>query len=159
MHCHDLVRAIPFCCAVTIGLAAAGCNRGPQTTNVAEVQSQTAKPANQPMTVAGCLKAGEAAGTYVLTAARTAGGTGETATYQLVGPQAANLQDHVGRQVEVSGTMQAQQEIASTAPAQPAPNERATGTAGTPTVQTRTEVDIRRLSLASVKPLGEKCEM
>jgi hypothetical protein len=158
MYRHHIVRAIPLCCVLAAGLGAAGCNRGQETT-VSETQAQTAQPANQPMTVAGCLKAGEAEGTYVLTAARTAGGANETATYQLVGPQAQNLQDQVGHQVEVSGTMQAQQEIASTAPAQPAANERATGTSGTPTVQTRTEVDIRRLAVASLKPLGDKCDM
>lgn len=158
MHRHYTVRSVLCCFVLTLGLAGTACNRGPKATAVAESQAQTAQPANQPMTISGCLKAGEAEGTFVLTAARTAGSSGETATYHLVGPQANNLQEHIGRQVQVSGTMQAQQEIASNAPAQPA-NERATGTTGTPTVQTRTEVDIRRLAVTSLKPIGDKCEM
>jgi hypothetical protein len=156
MHPHYIVRSVVFCFFLALGLAGTGCNRGPKATVVAESQAQTAQPANQPMTVSGCLKAGEADGTFVLTAARTTGSSGETATYHLVGPQANNLQEHVGRQVEVIGTMQAQQEIASNAPAQPA-NERATGTSGT--VQTRTDIDIRRLAVTSLKPIAEKCEM
>ena len=158
MHRHYIVRPVLFASVLALGLASAGCNRGEKATVVAESQVQTAQPANQPLTVSGCLKAGEADGTFVLTAARSTGSTGETANYHLVGPQANNLQEHVGRQVEVSGTMQAQQETASTAPARQA-DERATGTSGTPVVQTKTEVDIRRLAVTSLKPIGEKCEM
>jgi hypothetical protein len=145
---------------MTLGLAATACNRGAQDGPVAEKQELATQAANQPMTVAGCLKAGEAAGTFMLSAGRTTGGVGDTANYQLVGAQTNNLQDHVGYRVEVNGTMQSQQEIATTATPQPAANERATGTSGTPTVQTKTEVDIRRLSVSSVKRLGDdKCEM
>ena len=148
--------------ALSVGLAmAAGvtaCNRSEDTRPVTEVQTQTAQPTNQPVTVAGCLKAGEAADTYILTTARS-GGSGETATYQLVGNQAGTMKDHVGHRVEVNGTIVAEQEIASTASALPADKERATGTAGTPKVQTKTEIEIRRLSVASVKPLDDKCEM
>jgi hypothetical protein len=144
-------------------IAAGACNRGETTTTSPEMQTQTAQPAaNVPMTVAGCVKAGEAADTYVLTTAR-AEGSGDTATYELVGSQTANLEDHIGKRVEVSGTLEAQQEIASraTAKAEPADKggDRATGTSGTPTVQTRTEIDIKRLSVSSIKPLEDKCEM
>ena len=143
-------------------IAAGACNRGPETTTTKpEVQTQTAQTANMPMTVSGCLKAGEAADTYVLTTARTEGST-DAATYQLVGSQTANLREQIGRRVEVSGTLQAQQQIAATGTAQTKPDksaERATGTIGTPTVQTRTEIDIKRLSVSSVKPTGEKCDL
>ena len=159
MQRDESMRLILLCTMMTFGLSSAACQREPKGTIVAESQSQTAQPANQPITVAGCLNAGEAADTYVVTAARTTGGSAETATYQLVGERAVNLQDHVGHRVEVSGTVQTQHEIAASAPAQPAPNERATGTTGTPTVQTRTEIDIRRLAVTSLKPLGDKCEM
>ena len=158
MHSHRIAKSIIVSGGVVLAIASGACNRKQDTRPVSEVQTQTAQPANQPMTVSGCLKAGEAADTYVLTAART-DGAGDTATYQLVGPQAVNMNDHVGRRVEVNGTLIAQQEIASTASPLPAEKERATGTTGTPTVQTRTEIDIKRLTVASVKPLGDKCEM
>jgi hypothetical protein len=146
---------------VFAALAAGACNGDQETTTTTrpEVQTQTAQQANMPMTVTGCLKAGDAADMFVLTAAQSEGSV-ETATYQLVGAEGTNLQDHVGRQVQVSGTVQGQQEIATRGTAQ-ATSEEARGTAGgaTPTVQTRTEIDIKRISVDSVKPVGDKCEM
>jgi hypothetical protein len=120
----------------------------------AERQAQTAQPANTPITIAGCLKAGESGDTFVLAVAQTAG-AGDTATYHLTGNAGVNLRDHVGQSVEVNGTVRAEQELASRAPAQPA--EGATGTSGTPTVQTRTEIEIKQLDVASVRPLGGTC--
>lgn len=141
---------------LSAALAGAACNRDrDKMTPATEVQSQSAQPANTPLTVAGCVKAGDADDTYVLTTAR-AEGAAEPATYQLVGSQTASLRDHVGRRVEVSGTMQAQQEVASRSTAQS--TERPTGTIGKPTVQTRSEVDIKRLSVSSIRPLGDKCD-
>jgi hypothetical protein len=141
-------------CGFTVVLLTAGCERGEETAPVAERQSQSAQPANTPTTIAGCLKAGEATDTFVLTVAQAAGG-GDTATYHLTGNQGVNLRDHVGHNVEVSGTIRAQQELASRGSAQPA--ERATGTSGSPSVQTRTEIDIKQLDVASVRPLGGNC--
>jgi hypothetical protein len=146
--------ALWLACGLTLALAAGACGGGDEEAPVAERQAQTAQPANTPTTIAGCLKAGEAADTFVLSVAQTQG-SGDTATYHLTGSEGVNLRDHVGQNVEVSGTIRAQQELASRAPAQPA--ERATGTSGTPTVQTRTEIDIKQLDVASVKPLGGSC--
>jgi hypothetical protein len=152
-------------CATSLVLCtvvfASACSRGEETKTVTpEVQTQRSQAGNMPMTIAGCVKAGDAADTYVLTAAR-AEGSADSATYQLVGAQTANLREQIGRRVEVSGTLEAQQEIAAqaTAQAKPKDDERPTGTAGTPTVQTKTEIDIKRLSVASIKPLGDKCDM
>jgi hypothetical protein len=134
-----------------LSFGASGCKRD-RATPVAE--SQTTSPervTNQPMTVAGCLRAGEAADTFVL----TTGGT-DVATYNLVGDTAVNLRDHVGKQVTVEGILTAQQATAARA-ATPAP-DRATGTAGTPTVETRTAVDIRRLEVRTVRPTTEDCK-
>lgn len=139
-------------------VASGACNREPEKlTTAAESQTQAATPTNMPTTVAGCVKAGEAADTFVLTTARAEGAPADAATYELVGDQVAGLRDHIGRRAEVSGTVQARQEIASSSTAKPA-DERATGTSGTPTVQTRTEIDIKRLSVTSVKRLDEKCD-
>ena len=120
-----------------------------------DVQTQSAQPANIPLTVTGCLKAGQADDLLVLTTARTEG-SGEAATYHLVGDETAKLREHIGRRVEVNGTVQAQQETASRTTARP--EERPTGTSGTPTVQTRTEIEIKRLSVSSATPLDEKCD-
>lgn len=155
------VQFVRSCVAAAVVAAAAvtgGCNRAEEPETVSTGQSQSAQPANQPLTAVGCLKAGEADGTFVLTAARTTG-SDQTATYQLVGPAGVNLQDHIGQRVEVSGTIQAQQEVASRTTAVPAEEDRPSGTSGTPTVVTKTEIDIKRVSVAAVKPLGETCEM
>ena len=148
MQRHQLIVAV-----AVATFAIAGCKRG--STPAAEVQSQTAQQSSQPTTISGCLKVGEAADTYVLSAKRTEGST-DTATYQLVGSGGANLREHVGHNVEVTGTIQATEEVASRTGAQP--TNRATGTAGTPTVQTRTDVEIKRLQVNSVKPLGNRCD-
>lgn len=152
------VSTMLFAGVAAAALASGACNRGEEAkTTTPEVQSQTTQPASTPMTVAGCVKAGEAADTYVLTAAR-AEGNSETATYQLVGEQTDALKDQIGKQVQVTGTLEAQSQIASSSTAT-APKESATGTAGTPTVQTRTSLEINRLTVTGVTPLGDKCDM
>ena len=152
-------RAILTSIILTGALAASGACRKSDPAPAVEVQTRTAQQTNMPLTVAGCLKAGEAEGTFVLTAARSEG-SGETATYHLSGGPGTSLQDQLGRKVEVTGTMEAQQEIASTSkPLTTDKDARPTGTAGTPTVETKTEIDIKRLSVSSVKPLGDKCDM
>jgi hypothetical protein len=140
-----------------VAVAAVGCNRNESSPPPAQVQSQSTLPANSPTTVTGCLKAGDAPASYVITTARTEGGS-ETATYQLMGNQGANLADHIGQRVEVSGVIRQTQELSSTERARPAQTEGTTGSAGKPVVETRTEVDIKRLEVNSVRPLGDRCE-
>jgi hypothetical protein len=138
-------------------VASPACNRSGKKTTAVEMQAQTpVQQPNQPVTVTGCVKAGEAANTFVLTAARTAG-SDQTATYQLRGPQANQLKDQVGHRVEVNGvlTMQQQTESLSTTET----DKKAKGTTGTPTVSTQTDVDLRQLDVHSVKPLNDRCEM
>jgi hypothetical protein len=141
----------------SVAVAAVGCSRNESTPPPAQVQSQTTLPANSPTTVTGCLKAGDAPASYVVTTARTEGGT-ETATYQLMGNAGTNLADHIGHQVEVTGVIRQTQELASTERARPAQTEGTSGSAGKPVVETRTEVDIKQLEVRSVKPVGDRCE-
>ena len=107
------------------------------------------------MTVNGCLRAGEAEDTFVLTVAQPSAAD-TPATYQLVGANTATLRGHIGERVEVSGVMTAQEQIASRA-VSPA-NPKATGTSGTPSVETQTVVNIKKLDVSAVKPLGDRCE-
>ncbi len=158
MYRKRIVSSYVFSAALATGLAVSGCGGSDESTAVSEAQSQTAQSTNQVVTVAGCLKAGDAENTYVLTAARTAGSE-DAATYQLEGRAVADLKDRVGERVEVTGTMTAAQEVASRTTAVPEEGERPTGTSGTPQVVTKTEVDIKRMSVTSVKPLAEDCEM
>jgi hypothetical protein len=139
-----------------VTIAAGSCKPAEeQMATSTDVQTQSAQQGNMPVTVTGCLKAGQADDMLVLTTAR-AEGSGDAATYQLVGDETAALREHVGRRIEISGTVQAQQEMASRTTARP--EDRPTGTSGTPAVQTRTEVEIKRLAVKSAKPLDEKCD-
>ena len=78
------------------------------------------------------------------------------ATYHLTGQPDVNFRDHVGRQVEVSGVLNAQQRIATRTTQDPAPN--ATGTSGSPQVSSATQLDVKRLEVKSIKPLAGACE-
>ena len=142
--------------AAMIAVAGGACSKGKK-----EMASETQVPGdvrtpNAPMTVAGCLRAGEASDTYVLAQDAAATGTTGTANYQLVGTGGVNLREHIGERVQVSGVLASQQEVASRST--PSQQEKATGTTGTPTVQTQTQVDIRTLRVNSLNPQGGKCE-
>ena len=146
---------VAFCCSAM--LVSGGCSSEPPAAPPAEATVQTpAVPQNNPMTLTGCLRAGEATDTFVMTTAQTQD-SAETATYHLTGVQGLNLRDHIGQQVEVSGVVRSEQEMASASPSRPA-DERATGTTGTPTVQTRTQLQVRQFEVSSIKPSGGKCE-
>ena len=161
---HGLAALALAGCASVVG-----CGGGGEKTAVPppEVQTQAAQPANQPTTVNGCLKAGDAPDTFVVTAART-GGSSDTATYQLIGGQGVKLADHIGRSVQVSGVVRETQELESRARAdasQPAATSGGAGSGGEanaggskPVVETRTEVQIKRLEVSEIKPTGDRCE-
>lgn len=160
---HQQVLRFVVCCGVLPAIMAAGaCARAEEeAAHVPQVQSEALHETDRPITVTGCLKAGEAANTFVLTAARADSGA-ETATYQLLISPEVDLRDEVGQQVQVNGTLQARQTATAQTLAVPADtdDDRPTGTAGgqdAPKVQTQTDVEINQLAVASVTPLGEEC--
>lgn len=164
MHRHQTLRALAFATLVSATAVTAACQREPEPASVPEVQAEALHHTDRPMTVSGCLKAGEAAQTFVLTAAQ-ADGAGETVTYQLIAQTAPELRDemqeHVGQMVRVTGTLHAQQAATVQTLAAPADagNDQPAGTAGTPMVQTRTDVTINQLTVESIAGLGEACGM
>jgi hypothetical protein len=141
----------------TTAIPTAACGRsGKQTSPAAEVQTQTpVQQMNTPLTVTGCLRAGDADDTFVLTTARSTEGE-QTATYQLLGGPSDQLRDQIGKRIEVTGVLSAQQRTESLSMTET--TRRAKGTSGTPTVSTRTDVDVRHFDVQSVKPLGDRCE-
>jgi hypothetical protein len=142
---------------VILSLAATACGGDEPQVPPATSQTQSSRQPNQPTSVTGCLRAGDAANTFVLTATAT-GDAAVPATYHLTSTGNANLQDHIGKRVEVSGVVEAQSQIATREAPKPADN--ATGTAGspgTPTVQTGTRLDVQRIDVASIRPTGESC--
>ncbi len=167
MQRTPIVQTVALTAALVAGLASTACSRGTdqEKTPVAEMQTQSSvQRANTPMTVAGCLRAGEAADTFVLTVSEQPGqagaataGTGQAGTYQLAGSPNVDFRSHTGQRVEVSGTLRAQAEVASRTTPAPA-DQKPTGTSGTPTVQTSTEVAIKQLDVSAIKALGDRCE-
>ena len=153
---RERIQSRWMCLALGALLTVIGCNRGK---TVPAAESQTATPVqstNSPMTVQGCLRAGDAAGTYVLTAARSATGE-QTATYQVHAAPNVPLAEHVGKQVEVSGVITTQQAVTTQAMPQPAKPADTAGTSGRPTVSTATELNMRRMDVQQIRHLGPNC--
>jgi hypothetical protein len=142
--------------ALLIATAAiVGCNREEPEVPSAQVQTESVQQTNAPTVVTGCLRATEAADTFVLTTAEIEEGL-PAATYQLHGTAGVHLADHVGKRIEVTGVVREQAQIA-TRDAARVPDDKATGTAGTPAVQTGTALTIRQLDVTSMKRAGGDC--
>ena len=158
------MRANPVTAALAVIALAYGsastvaCQRSNKNaTPTAQTQTATAAQAvNQPMTVTGCLRAGDASETFVLTASETKDGT-SPATYMLAANNGVNLRDNVGKHVEVTGVLSTEQQVSTTSPAT-APRNKPTGTSGTPTISTQTQLDMRRLEVNSLTKLGDSCD-
>jgi len=151
MRNHRLIGSTIVGVALAVSAAACGNNNDMQAP---ERQTTTGEQARmQETTISGCLKAGLDEQTFVLMARDQ---TQDTATYQLTGANGVNLSDHVNERVQVTGTLRAEQEFASAG--RTVEDDKAKGTSGTPVVETKTEVEVKRLVVAGVKPTGEKCE-
>ena len=139
--------------AVVLTLTSAACSRkasGPdlQTTTGAQARNDT-------VSVTGCLRQGLGENTFLVTSIDTSGSsTDPTTNYRLSGSKVA-LREYVGQQVQVTGTVRAEQEIASRGVAEA--EKPAKGTSGTPTVETQTELDVKDLTVDAVKPTGDRC--
>lgn len=140
-------------CAIA---ACVACGRSGEEVPALETQAVTPPQAQAtPERVTGCLRAGESDGTFILTAS-AADTRMPAATYQLLGSP-EGFRDHVGHRVEVTGTVVSEQ-IASAQGASMPAEERAKGTSGTPTVQSSTKVEVKRLRVASVTPVDGGCD-
>lgn len=140
--------------AAALAIAVGACSQ--QEMAAPERQTTTGEqPRMEETTVAGCLKAGMDENTYVLIAEGSTGAETASATYQLTNANNVNLQQHVNERVRITGTLRAQQEFASSA--RTVDEDRAKGTSGTPVIETKTEVDVKRIAVNSVQPSGQKC--
>jgi hypothetical protein len=143
-------RLISTGLAVAFAAAAAACSNEMQAPEQQTTMGE--RSLMTPTTVSGCLKVGLDENTFVLMARE---GSSDTATYQLTGANDINLRAHVDRHVEVTGTLRAEQEFAGAG--RSVEDDKAKGTAGTPVVETTTEVKVKRLVVNEVKPTGKKC--
>jgi hypothetical protein len=140
--------------------ASAGCGR--EADEAAPVAQQQAERSidniARNVTVQGCLRAGEAANTFVVTTSE-AEQEGSTRTYALnyaAGSQPEDLQEHVGKRVEVQGVVRSQQAVTGQTPATPPANEPV-GTGGEPRVQTSTTLAVEQLEVSALRPLADGC--
>jgi hypothetical protein len=98
---------------------------------------------------------------FVLTDLEADGGTAATETFQLIGNE-DELRQHVGKQVRVGGKAEPA-EVAEVRESTPPPSDKQqpTGTAGSadPSVstETRTRVEVRKLTVSLVEPTGATC--
>ena len=142
---------------ILLSASVAACGGDEPEVPAATTQSQTTTQPNTPATVTGCLRAGDAADTFVLTVSQTEEGT-TPATYHLTGDPGVNLQDHVGERIQVTGIVDRQAQFATREAPRPAENATGTaGSAGTPTVQTGARLNIQRLKVTSVKAADGEC--
>lgn len=153
-------RALLAAVALAGATMAAGCGREAEdATPVAQGQSERAiENLARDVRVLGCLRAGEAANTFVVTASE-AGPEGTTRTYALHYPaanQPDDLHDHVGRQVEVQGVVRAQDAVTSATPST-APANEPVGTGAEPRVRTTTTLAVEHLEVNTLRPLGTAC--
>jgi len=136
-----------------VSLAATACSKNEN--RAPELATKTAEqPVNQPKTITGCLKPGAATNTFVVTVAESEGAT-TTATYELMPKAGVEFNQYAGQNVELSGTLLTQQTVATSGTSESKP---AKGASGTPTVETKTELDIRKFAVESVKPTGSRCD-
>jgi len=150
MRHHPFAR---IAVALSVLTPAVGCSNKttvPEAQKTSGVQQRT-----EPITATGCLRSGIADGTFVLITVQPQD-SAKTANYQLTGQEGVNLRQYVGQQVEVSGTIRSEQEVTSSSGA--TQEKAAKGTSGTPTVETKTELDVRQLDVSAVKPTGGSCE-
>ena len=120
-----------------------------------EGQSVTAERDTElPRIIQGCLGAGGTENSYVLMA--DADDTGaDAATYNLEG-ELGSLAEHIGRRVEVRGTVVSSQVARARGPLMDA-EEQPEGTSGTPMVRAKSEVELKELQVDSLTPIDAEC--
>ena len=153
---------IVLAAALNVAIAGAACSSARGNENG---DGDRASGSGDAVTISGCLTGQD--GNFVLTAAPDAAGAvaaravadeRETHSYVLVG--GTNLQEQVGKRVEVVGTVEGSQRgidhdsKKTTTAAAPASGE-------TPTVSTKeeVEVEVRRLNVREVRPAAGTCQL
>ena len=168
-------RSIVGAAVLCVGLSAA-CGGGAPESETMQTEQQGTTPGNaagreemsgqaggrpEPANVDGCLT--EANGQFVLTTLQPEGGS--TQTYQLINADQQQLRPHVGREVRVAGEAEPARvaEVRETTPA--GSGTTGTGAAGTSgqqpqaqvSTESRTRLEMRRLSVINVTPTGDPC--
>ena len=146
--------------ALTFAVACAGCSptRG-------DARDSNANGSGDTVTIAGCLSTGQdgrfaltaAPGAAVATTARAMDDERDTHSYVLVGGE--NLQAHVGKRVEVIGTLSGGTQDMERTDTKKTESAPAASGGDTPTVKTKEEIDlqVRQLNVQRVRDLAPTC--
>jgi hypothetical protein len=155
-----------LCLSLGIGAASCARDRGDQSQSAADASQ---KADRDQVEVTGCLTANVETNQFVLTANttaltsltnRAAAGEAESYHYQLVG--GTNLQQYVGKEVMVKGSIEGKGKdvnIETKEPETTAPKSR--GEEVTPAIESKHEIEmqVERLNVASVTPTGSVCQV
>ena len=155
-------RTLIWVAALNFAVAGVGCSstRG----NEGEAGAN-ANSSGDTVTIAGCLSTGQdgrfaltaAPDTAVSTTARAMDNERDTHTYVLVGGD--NLQSHLGKRVEVIGTVSGRTQDMERKDTKKTETAPATTGGDTPTVKTEEEIDleVRQLNVRQVRDLAPTC--
>ncbi len=135
-----------------------GCSRTREAQPPA-AQTQTQSPVqtlNTPESVTGCLRAGDAPDTFVLTTSQTEDGR-PPITYEVIGAAGVNIKEHVGERVAINGVVREQQSTTTASASAPA-TDKPQGTSGTPNVQTTATLQMRRIEVSAINRAAGDCE-
>jgi hypothetical protein len=155
--------------SLSVALAATACSSDRDRNAASGNDRSRPAPGGDHVTVAGCLSGGPD-GRLVLTAAPDPGvatparvGMGERDTHSYVLVGGNDLQRHIGRRVEVTGTLVGRQQELERESKSQSESPAATGTSGrdTPTVKTKEEVDleVRQLNVSTVREVAPSCQL
>lgn len=149
--------------ALNLAIVVAGCSsaRGNEADGTAR-----ASGSGDAVTIAGCITSGQdgrfaltaAPGAAVATTARAMDDERDTHSYVLIGGD--NLQAHLGKRVEVTGTLTGKTQDMEQKTTKETESTPAAGS-DTPTVKTKEEVDleVRQLHVREVRDLAPTCEV
>jgi hypothetical protein len=157
-------RTLIYATALTFAVAGVGCS---SASGDERALGGNANSSGDSVTIAGCLSTSQdgrfaltaAPGAAVSTTARAMDDERNTYTYVLVGGD--NLQAHLGKRVEVIGTVSGGTQDLETKNTRKTEAAPAAGGGDTPTVKTKEEIDVevRQLNVRQVRDLAPTCEV
>jgi hypothetical protein len=159
-------RTLIWVAALNFAVAGAGCSAARGNERAADEKDSGSADT---VTVSGCLSSG-ADGRFALTAAPDAAVAAaaqataldpdrDTNAYVLIGGD--NLQSHVGKRVEVIGTLQGHKQDVEQHDTKKTESASAVGGKDTPTVKTKESVDleVRQLNVRQVRDVAPTCSV
>jgi hypothetical protein len=153
-----------LCLGLAIGASA--CSRDRDNSRAFKESAARALPDKKQVEVTGCLTANIETNQFVLTANQNAltsltnragAGEAETFHYQLIG--GANLQQYIGKEVKVSGSIKGDGADVDIETKEKTEEPKRRGDEVTPAIESKQEIELQveQLNVASIAPTGSSC--